>query len=162
MAQVVAGDGRVNESRRSCGGPLILQLLIGARINHQHPLAMQDPAGYFENPGGIPDCPRSHQVETVAEVERLGARAFDDDVLQSHLDPRLAQIGRAFAPRLDQRDAPIDSSRDHQPRKAGAATDIENAMDPVEPDDPRAGGNRDWDNTVEDVEHDFGSVAWIR
>src|SRR5208283_5901415 len=88
--------------------------------------------------------------------------AFDEDVLESHLDRRLAQIGRAFAPRLDKSDAPVQRRRDHQTREAGAAADIEDTMDPVEPDGPRAGGNRDWDNTVEDVEHDFGGVAWIR
>ncbi len=83
MAQVVPRNGRIDESRRGRSGRLFVELLISARVDHQHALAMQHAARYLENPGRISNRARRHQVEAIAEVERLGARAFDEDVLQS-------------------------------------------------------------------------------
>ncbi len=107
----------------------------------------------------IPDRSRRNQVEAVMQLERLRPRAFDANVLQPHLDRRLGQVGRPLAPRLDQRDAHVERRRDHQPGKPAPLPISSMRWARPTPHDPRAGRDRDRDDTVEDVEDDFGGVA---
>src|ERR1019366_9065943 len=168
VAQIVSGHGRIDQSggRSRVGIFLVVELLLGAGVEHQHAARMQGTAGNLENPNRISDCARGDQVEAVANVERLGAPAYDPNVAQPHLDYGLAQKRRPLAARLDQRHLGVNRGGNHQSREDGAAADIQKApvaIEPsAEPQDLRADRNRDRDDTVEDVEHDLAGVLGMR
>src|SRR5271163_1372294 len=166
MAQIISGYSPIDESRRGCRPGLLVEFLVGADIDHQHPAWAERPAGNLEEPGQISHRARSDQVEAVADIERLGPDTFDMDVAQAHLDHRLVQVGRSLAPRLDQSHLCVYRRGNHQAGEAGATADIQKAalaINPIaEPQDLGADGNRDRNNAVEDMEYDLVGVPRMR
>ena len=108
VAQIVARDCRIDEPRRLPPWRAPRRRTSGRR-SHRASARPRDAARgprSRKSRDGFPNTARdSYEVEAVANVERLGAGAFDPNVPQPHLDRRLAQVCRTLAARLDQRHA---------------------------------------------------------